>query len=252
MRALGVVARGLGVALGLTLLAAAPAGACPAPPDPRALPPEATPIPHNWPEWGNYVNGLNARIRATDMSRVDLVFLGDSLLFGYPPELFQHFHGHRRAMNLAIPGDTTATMLWRLANGQWPAQLRPKLVVLLIGTNNTALAARPEGTAQAVVQIMEEIRRRSPQTRILLMAQLPRGADMRDPARAVNARVNQLLESCADGQRVFWTDVGKTLIDGAGNLSTAVAYDRLHLSMLGYAILGGAMEEPLRRILGER
>jgi lysophospholipase L1-like esterase len=231
---------------------AAPALACPAPLDPRALPPEATPIPHNWPEWANYVNGLSARIRATDMSRVELVFLGDSLLFSYPPELFQHFHGHRRALNLAIPGDTTATLLYRMGNGHWPAQLRPKLVVLLVGTNNTAIGARPEGTAQAVVKIMREIQQRSPQTRILLLALLPRGADARDPARAMNARVNQLLASCADNQRVFWSDVGRTLVDGAGNLSTAVAFDQLHLSMLGYAILGGAMEEPLRRILGER
>lgn len=247
-------ARGLGLAAALGLLAglAAPALACPAPPDPRALPPEATPIPHNWPEWTGYVNALTERLRATDIGRVEVVFLGDSLLFSYPPDLFQHFHGHRRALNLAIPGDTTATLLWRLANGHWPAALRPKLVVLLVGTNNVAIGARPEGTAQAVVRILQEVRQRAPQARILLMGLLPRGPDARDPARAINARVNQLLASCADGQRVHWTDAGRALVDGAGQLSPAIAFDHLHLTPLGYGILGGAMEEPMRRILGER
>lgn len=230
-------------------LAAPSVSACPAPPDPRAPPPEARPAPHNWPEWGRHAAALTARLRSLDPSSVRLVFLGDSLLFGYPPELFQHFHGHRGALNLALPGDTTATLLWRLGQGHWPVGLRPRVAVLLIGTNNAALGARAEGTAQAVVQIMEEIRRRSPDTRILLMALLPRGPDPSDPARALNERVNQLLESCADGRRVVWSDAGRALLDGAGRLPPAIAFDHLHLTLLGYAILGGAMEAPLRRLL---
>lgn len=248
---IGSALRGAAALLLALGLAAPAARGCPAPPDPRAPPPEAVPAPHNWPEWGRQAAALTARLRGLDASAVELVFLGDSLLFAYPPELFQHFHGHRRALNLALPGDTTATLLWRLGQGHWPAGLRPRVAVLLIGTNNAAMGARPEGTAQAVVQIMEEIRRRSPDTRILLMALLPRGADPRDPARAINERVNQLLESCADGRRVVWSDAGRALLDGAGRLSPAIAFDLLHPTLLGYAILGGAMEATLRRLMGE-
>ncbi|MCX8134007.1 MAG: GDSL-type esterase/lipase family protein [Roseococcus sp.] len=232
--------------------AISPAPACPAPRPAGLLPPEALPMAHPWPEWMDFVNALSAQLRTADVARVQLVFLGDSLLFAFTPELFSHFYGHRRALNLAIPGDTTATLLWRLERGHWPAALRPRLVVLLIGTNNAARDARPENTAQGIVQIMHDIRRRSPHSRILLLALLPRGADGNDAARAANDQVNDLLRSCADGQRVFWLDPGRALLNGEGQLPLLFAYDRLHLTPLGYAVLAAGMEGAIRQLLGER
>lgn len=230
-------------------LAAAQAGACPAPPGPNARLPEATAIPHPWPDWSGYVDALSARLRTMDLSRVELVFVGDSIVFNWSPELFQHFYGHRMPLNLGIPGDTTATLLWRLRNGNWPPALKPRLVVLSLGTNNTAAGSRPEATAQAMMQVMAELRQRAPQARLLLLGLLPRGADARDPARAANAHINSLLADCADNRQLFWADPGQMLTDAAGNLPELIAFDRLHLTMLGYSILSAALEEPLRRAL---
>ena len=37
---------------------------------------------------------------------------------------------------LALPGDTTANLLWRIQNGELPIAAPPKAVVIMIGTND--------------------------------------------------------------------------------------------------------------------
>jgi len=223
------------------------AAVCPAPPGPQVA--TAAPIRHPWPEWQGFVDALSARLRSADLARAQLVFLGDSLTFAWSPEIFSQFYARHGAINLAIPGDTTQTLLWRLRNGHWPPELQPRVIVLLIGTNNAAVGMRPEATAQGVSAVLAELRRRAPRTRILMLGLLPRGPNPSDPARTVNAVVNALIAPCADGRGVFWVDPGRLLVDGAGNLSELMAYDRLHLTMLGYAILSGALDQPISHLM---
>ena len=73
--------------------------------------------------------------------------------------------------------------------------------------------------------------------------------ESRDPARQANLRVNALIARCADERTVFWADPGSAMVDGQGRLSTDVAQDRLHLSMVGYAMLGAGLEPAIRRLL---
>ena len=37
---------------------------------------------------------------------------------------------------MLFAGDTTASLMWRLQNGEGPAKLKPKALVLMIGANN--------------------------------------------------------------------------------------------------------------------
>lgn len=239
------------LAASITLAPTAPfAATCPATDGPHAA--SVEPIQHPWTEWQTFVEALAVRMRSANLARAELVFLGDSLVFAWSPEIFAQFYGHHGAINLGIPGDTTQTLLWRLRNGHWPPALQPRAIVLLIGTNNTAAGMRAEATAQGVSTVLAELRQRAPQARILLLGLLPRGPNPRDPARTINAAVNALIAPCANDRRVFWADPGQLLVDGAGNLSELIAYDRLHLTMLGYAILSGALDEPLSRLLARR
>jgi beta-glucosidase len=143
-------------------------------------------------------------------------------------------------------------MLWRITQGgHWPASLRPRVAVLLIGTNNASYADRAEDTALGVAEVVRAIRARSPATRILLVGLLPRGVDAGDQARQMNRRVNALIARCADNVSVFFTDPGSMLTDSAGRLSDQIAYDRLHLTMVGYSILAAGLEPSIRALLGE-
>ena len=223
--------------------------ACPSLPPRAAMPRAARPEYLEEPFWRARVAELSQATR-TDLSWANVAFLGDSITQGWVPLLFDQFYGHRGGVNLGVGGDFTQGMLWRLQEGgQWPASLRPKVAVLLIGTNN-ALFNPPEDTALGVAEVVRLIRRLSPATKVLLVGLLPRGPDASDPARRVNAQVNALVARCADNQAVFYTDPGSMMVDGQGRLSDQIAFDRLHLTMVGYAMLGAGLEPSIRYLLG--
>ncbi|WP_426957412.1 GDSL-type esterase/lipase family protein [Muricoccus radiodurans] len=254
MRA-GVFRAALGgvlVSAGLAMAgpAAAQLAACPAIPPRNPMPREATPEYLEEPHWRARVAEVS-RLTAGDLSRVQVAFLGDSLTQGWFPLIYDQYYGHRSAINLGVTGDFTQGLLWRLQQGgHWPASLRPRLAVLLIGTNNSLHAQRPEDTALGVAEVVRTIRQRSPTTRVLIVGLLPRGMDASDPARQANQRVNAMIARCADDRNVFYTDPGAYLVDGQGRLSDQIAYDRLHLTMVGYAMLGAGLEPTIRRLLG--
>ena len=105
--------------------------------------PAATPLSRdNLPWWHARHEEKLARVRA---SRVDLVFLGDSITQDWeehgPPEwrdfapAWQRFYGDRNAVNLGFKGDTTASLLWRMQHGEVDG-IQPKVAVVMIGANN--------------------------------------------------------------------------------------------------------------------
>jgi beta-glucosidase len=223
---------------------------CPQLPRRNPMPREARPEQLDIPAWRGRVAELDQALARVNRAAVDLVFLGDSITQSWEPTMFGQFFGHRRALNLGVWGDFTQGMLWRLQAGQW-GNLRPGVVVLLIGTNNTAVGARPEDTALGVAEVIRFIHERSPRSRVLLIGLLPRGADASDPLRDANARVNALLARCADGRSTVFIDPGPLLVSADGRLSEHIAFDRLHLSMVGYAILGAAIAPIVGRLLAE-
>jgi lysophospholipase L1-like esterase len=114
---------------------------------------------------------------------VELVWLGDSITqdFEYhgPPDwrdwapVWEHFYGDRHAINLGFSGDTTASVLWRLQNGE-VAGISPKAVVLLIGANNLGRVHwGTDDTLAGIDAIVADLRRRLPAAKILLLGILP-------------------------------------------------------------------------------
>ena len=202
-----------------------------------------------WSEWRGPVDALSARLNSTPLNAARIVFLGDSITQGWQPDVFRQFYLHRGGLNLGISGDATQSLLWRLDHGNWPAALQPAAIVLLIGTNNIGSGSRPEDVATGIGQVIERLHRLAPAARILLLGVLPRGAGPQDPTRQPIARLNQMIAACADQRRVFYTDPGSMMVDGQGMLHEWVAWDRLHLSQVGYAILSAAIEAPLRLAL---
>lgn len=240
------------VLTGLAALAPPALASCPGPLDMRTLPPDARPAPHPWPQWAELNRALSRRLSAMRLEEVELVFLGDSLVAGWTPALFQHFYGHRRALNMGVAGDTTQTLLWRLRQGGWPAALRPRAVVVLVGTNNAGFGWHALPTAQAILSVVEEIRARAPGVHVVLVGLLPRGTEPDDAGRAFNQEVNRFLAPCPDGRTLFGLDAADVLLDGRQRLTSLVSYDQLHLTPYGYAILSTALEGALRAALEAR
>src|SRR5688572_22535377 len=106
---------------------------------------------------------------------IGVLFLGDSITRGWTkaPHVWEHYYGKYQPANFGIGGDQTQHVIWRIENGELDGT-RPKVVVLMLGTNNTTLHTAPEIVA-ADKKIVGLIRTKIPEARVLLVAIFPRG-----------------------------------------------------------------------------
>jgi lysophospholipase L1-like esterase len=232
----------------LTLLAPIAHAACPMPPGPPPIETHAAQLPD--PNWQARVDALDALMASTDLTKVRTVFLGDSLTEAWPPQVWGHFYGHRDALNLGVRGDFTQGLLWRIARLKLGTTLKPQLFVLLIGTNNLWPNVELSHVVAGIGTVIAELRRRSPASRILLLDLLPRGVTPDDPSRQQVTQLNRLLAACAE-PGVDIADPGPILLDGHGMLTKDISFDALHLTWVGYAMLGAALEPVMKRELGD-
>jgi lysophospholipase L1-like esterase len=180
---------------------------------------------------------------------VDLLFLGDSITQGWHDnDVWKRFYGPRNAANFGIGGDRTQHVLWRIQNGELDG-IEPKVVVLMIGTNNADNATVDE-IAQGVTTTVEELRHRLPRAKILLLGIFPRGEKpnpLREKLGAVNAKIAKL----DDGSHVQYLDIGQAFLNEDGTISKEIMPDFLHLTRKGYRIWADAMEPTLWSMLDE-
>jgi beta-glucosidase len=184
---------------------------------------------------------------------IDLLFLGDSITQGWgweqnANEVWKRYYAPRNAANFGAGGDRTQHLLWRIQHGEVDG-IAPKVVVLLIGTNN-ASSGTSEEIAQGIETIVQELRRRRPDSRILLLGIFPRGAKpnaIRDKLDSVNARIAKL----DDGSSVRFLDISRAFLDEDEMISPEIMPDSLHLSRKGYRIWAEAMEPLLWSLLDE-
>lgn len=186
---------------------------------------------------------------------VDVAFVGDSITQGWESNGRTSWDVHfapMRAANFGFSGDRTENVLWRLENGELVG-LRPKVVVLMIGTNNIGhQSATPAQTAEGVRAIVAKLRAAMPDARILLHGILPRGRTADDPLRKQVAEATAAFRSAADGDRVLFYDPGPHFIRADGSLRDTLMPDLLHLSPDGYAVWAKALAPRVRELLEAR
>lgn len=197
-----------------------------------------------------------------------LVFYGDSIMQNWerqgPPEwadyapIWQRFYGDRNAVNLGFIGDTTASLIWRIRNGE-AAGIAPKVAVVLIGANNLGRVHwSAEDTVTGIDVIVEELRKRLPRTKILLLGVLP--SERSAWATATTVEINRTLaERYAHMDGVTFLDVGHVLMSD-GRLDRSLFYDPkltppeapLHPTPQGMALIAAAIEPALAELMGDQ
>ncbi|MBC8356483.1 MAG: GDSL family lipase [Planctomycetes bacterium] len=199
--------------------------------------------------WMKRHEGMNLRVKD---GNVDLVFIGDSITQGWEGRgkaVWQKFYGERNAVNLGIGGDRTQHVIWRLDNGNL-YNISPKLAVIMIGTNNSG-SNTPEQIAEGITVIVDQLKKKTPKTKILLLAVFPRGESPTDPRRQVNEKTNAIASKLADDKNVFYLDIGKSFLQDDGTLTREIMPDLLHLSEQGYTIWAKSIESQVATLMGE-
>lgn len=193
-----------------------------------------------------------------------LVFLGDSITQGWEKngkDVWAKTWEPLKAANFGIGGDRTEHVIWRLQNGNFDG-IKPKLVVLMIGTNNTGHQGRPaaehggvvyassaEQTAEGVKMILDILGKKLPEAKVLVLGIFPRGATKEDAMRKQNVATNNLISGLADNKRVFYMDIGNTFLQPDGTLPKEIMPDLLHLSAQGYQMWTDAIESKVKELM---
>lgn len=184
----------------------------------------------------------------------ELVFLGDSITQGWEGAgkgVWDEYYADRKALNLGFSGDRTEHVLWRLMNGEF-TKVDPKLVVMMIGTNNTGHRQDPpEVTADGVKMILELIQDRKPDAKVLLLGVFPRDERPDGVKRKINVAINERIAKLADGEKVHFLDVSEKFLAEDGMLPKEIMPDFLHPKEKGYRIWAEAMEPTIKELLGE-
>lgn len=215
-----------------------------------AEPATTTPVPREDQGWKKRQEQINARAKEGD---VNLLFIGDSITQGWMgagKDVWQKYYGERKAMNAGIGGDRTQHVLYRLDHGNIDG-IKPKLAVIMIGTNNSGTDSSDD-IAAGIKAIVEKLRAKLPETKILLLGIFPRGADPSDPKRQVNIAANEIAKNVEDGKSVFYLDISKKFLNEDGALSKEIMPDLLHLSPKGYEIWAESIEPRVADLLGEK
>jgi lysophospholipase L1-like esterase len=190
----------------------------------------------------------NEYLQRIQQGPIGLLFVGDSITNRWrtADALWQERFGAYHPANFGIEGDKTENVLWRFDNGELDV-IKPKVVVLLIGTNN--IGYPEDDIVKGDKKVVAEIHRRLPDTKVLLIGIFPRARAANDPVRAKIKNINAQLAKLDDGDETRFLDFGAKLLDAEGNLTAAISPDAVHLAPQSYKIWADAMQPLLDEMM---
>lgn len=150
-----------------------------------------------------------------------------------------------RVLNRGISGDYVDGVWARLDE---VLRHKPLKIFLLVGVNDLFFGKKPEAVEARYREIVQKIRRESPDSELILQSVLPLNGGMRSlPAgnaeiQALNARIVQIAKDYA----LPYVDLYSQLTDASGNLSTRFTDDGIHLNGTGYLVWKKEIETYLK------
>lgn len=214
------------------------------------VPLSTVPVPVAGPAW----NTVNLQIDSNAaQGNAQVVFLGDSItqlwMMQEGAPVWAHDYASLGALNAGIAGDRTQNLLWRIENGNLNG-ISPQVAVVMIGTNNILLGDDVPTVIAGIQAVVEELHLRLPNTKILLMGLLPAAPPVPINVMQMANAVNQSISALADGQSVFYLDVGAYFINADGTINQVLYQPMLiHPNTNGYAVLAGAIAPELDDLL---
>ena len=190
---------------------------------------------------------------------VDVLFLGDSITHRWEIEgetSWAALLARWKVAEYGMGGDRTQHLLWRIGAGKELEGIEPKVIVVLIGTNNIGNNS-PTEIAAGVKAILGGVSKLKPKAHILLLGLFPRAGrpipagDRVAPAGSLYPRVAEVNVRLAklDDDAVTYLDLGPKFLDADGALPEKLMPDYLHLSAAGYEVFAEALRKPVDDLL---
>ena len=179
-----------------------------------------------------------------EQDRGSVVFFGDSITQGWGDD----FHGlfpELKVANRGISGDTTRGMLYRLHDDV--LAIKPRAVVMLMGTNDLEEKAQPEMIRDNVALILASLKKHNPKMPVILCQIFPSSEVKSRPADKIKATNALIVNLAKSYPQVVVLDTWQPFADNNGNARVNEFPDLLHPNLSGYQkwaeILRPAMQE---------
>ncbi|HVS54146.1 MAG TPA: GDSL-type esterase/lipase family protein [Opitutaceae bacterium] len=173
----------------------------------------------------------------------DIIFIGDSITQGWVQrgkDVWEKHYAQRNALDFGVGADATQHVLWRLEHFDI-ASFRPKVAVVMIGTNNTRNT--PEEIAAGVKAVVAKTQQVFPGVKVILMSILP-NARANEKMQAVNA----IAQKFADGRTIYYLDLAAKMTP-VGDSWKGLGPDKLHLTPEGYEMWAAELDPLLDQLL---
>ena len=206
---------------------------------------------------GWWKDRFEAKCKIAEAGGFDVLFVGDSITHSWEKggkAVWDRDIAPLKAANFGYSGDRTENVLWRFDHGELSGKIDPKVVVIMIGTNNTGHRMdQPADIASGVGAIVDRLTARFPQAQVVLLDIFPRGEKTTDGMRVNNAKTNELIAKLdgSAGGRVHFFPIGDKFLTADGTLSKDIMPDLLHPNAKGYEIWSAAVVPEIKKLLGK-
>jgi len=211
----------------------------------------------DWPQLARYHDD-NAKVMSPAKNEQRVVFMGDSITDGWDGPNMGGFFPGRPYVNRGISGQTTPQMLIRFRPDV--IDLKPKVVVILAGTNDLAGNTGPSTleTIEGNLISMAELARTNG-IRVVLASLLPvSDYEVRDGKPIVQTvrrapdkimALNAWMKNYASANHLVYLDYFSAMVDGKGFLKDELSDDGLHPNAAGYAVMNPLAETAIQSSL---
>lgn len=162
----------------------------------------------------------------------DVVMLGDSITDGGH---WQEMFPAQSIKNRGIGGDTTTGVLARLES---IVKSKPSAIFLKIGTNDLTHGPERSVSYSQYREIVDRIRKGSPETDVYLQTLLPRASKLRDEVEAFNREI-QII---ASESGATYIELYPPFLADDGSIRDELTGDELHLNGEGYGLWQSLLE----------
>ncbi|CAL8117632.1 unnamed protein product [Orchesella dallaii] len=180
---------------------------------------------------------------------INVIFYGDSITEGWNGEgrpTFDDYYAPVQTANYGIGSDRVEHVLYRVRDGEVTDNISPKLCVVKIGTNN--LGGNDDlQIALGNVILVNDLRERQPNMKILLLGILPR---TNEEWTNRTSNINRIISSLDNGKTIRFLDMKEHFYFGGNNFATELyTSDLLHLTAAGYRKWAEVMDPLFREML---
>ncbi|MFA5329651.1 MAG: SGNH/GDSL hydrolase family protein [Prolixibacteraceae bacterium] len=206
----------------------------------------------DWANTSRFKND-NAKIGAPSARENRIVFMGNSITEGWINTDPDFFSG-KSYINRGISGQTTPQMLVRFRPDV--IQLKPKVVVILAGTNDIAGNTGPSTLEMILDNLISMCElAKANQIKVVLSSVLPAydypWKPGLEPAGKI-VKLNEMIKQYAAENKIVYLDYFSAMVDERNGLKKEYSNDGVHPTDVGYKIMEPLVEEAIQKALKKK